>query len=194
MKVNVSLKVFVSLMAVVMMLFVSLPLALAETAAEIDHKVNTALRDLYNSNPAARELKTIAKGILVFPRIVKGGFIVGGQYGEGALRKGDRTVGYYNTVAASYGLQAGVQAFGYALFFLTDEALTYLEKSEGWEIGVGPSVVIVDEGMAKSLTTTTARDGIYAFVFDQKGLMAGIGLQGSKITRINKAKAKKKDK
>jgi lipid-binding SYLF domain-containing protein len=95
-------------------------------------------------------------------------------------------VGYYSTVAASYGLQAGAQSFGYALFFITDKALDYLKKSEGWEIGVGPSIVIVDEGIAKSLTTTTAKSDIYAFFFDQKGLMAGLGLQGSKITRIEK--------
>ena len=89
-------------------------------------------------------------------------------------------------MAASCGLQAGVQSFGYALFFMTDSALDYLDRTSGWEIGVGPSVVIVDEGVAKSLTTTTAKSDIYAFFFDQKGLMAGIGLQGTKVTRINK--------
>ena len=91
---------------------------------------------------------------------------------------------YYNTVAASYGFQAGVQKFGYALFFMTESAMAYLRKSGGWEIGVGPGIVIVDEGLARSLTTTTAKEDIYAFIFDQKGLMGGIGLQGSKITRI----------
>ena len=158
----------------------------AATAAEIDSDVNSSLQKLYDRTPAAKELSKVAKGILVFPGIIKGGLIIGGQYGEGALRKEGKTVGYYNTVAASYGLQAGVQKFGYALFFLTDSALQYLEKSDGWEIGVGPSVVIVDEGVAKSLTTTTAKSDIYAFFFDQKGLMAGIGLQGTKVTRINK--------
>jgi lipid-binding SYLF domain-containing protein len=88
-------------------------------------------------------------------------------------------------VAASYGLQAGAQSFGYAMFLMTDEALSYLDKSEGWEVGVGPSVVVMDEGMAKSMTTSTAKEDIYAFIFGQKGLMAGIGLQGSKITRIS---------
>jgi lipid-binding SYLF domain-containing protein len=95
-----------------------------------------------------------------------------------------QTVGYYNTVAASYGLQAGAQKFGYALFFITDSALDYLKKSSGWEIGVGPSVVLVDEGLASSLTTSTAKDDIYAFFFNQEGLMAGLGLQGAKITQI----------
>jgi lipid-binding SYLF domain-containing protein len=160
------------------------PPAMAASAAEIDRDADVALTNLLDSVPAARALGAQAKGILIFPSIVKGGFIVGGQFGEGALRKGGKTVGYYNTVAASYGLQAGVQKFGYALFLMTDSALNYLEKSDGWEIGVGPSIVVVDVGTAKALTTTTAKDAIYAFFFGQKGLMAGLGLQGSKISRI----------
>ncbi|MGZ8137498.1 MAG: lipid-binding SYLF domain-containing protein [Methylococcaceae bacterium] len=159
---------------------------LADSATEIDRQVDVALRDLYATTPEARALASRAKGILVFPNIVKAGFLVGGQYGRGgALRKKGRTVGYYNSVAASYGLQAGVQSFGYALFFMNDAALSYLDQSEGWEIGVGPSIVIVDAGVARSLTTTTAKDNVYAFIFDQKGLMAGLGLQGSKINRIH---------
>jgi lipid-binding SYLF domain-containing protein len=158
--------------------------ALADTAAEIDGDVDAALQKLYASTPAAKEISKVAKGVLVFPDVIKAGLVVGGQYGVGALRKEGKKVGYYNTVAASYGLQAGAQSFGYALFFMTDSALEYLKQSSGWEIGVGPSVVIVDAGMARSLTTTTAKDAVYAFFFDQKGLMAGLGLQGSKITRI----------
>jgi len=155
------------------------------TAAEIDRDVDFALQDLYESTPAARSLAKKAKGILVFPRIVKAGFMVGAQYGRGgALRVRGRTTGYYNSVSASYGMQAGVQAFGYALFFMNDSALEYLDRSEGWEIGVGPSIVVVDAGKAKTLTTTTAKDNVYAFIFGQRGLMAGLGLQGSKITRI----------
>lgn len=158
---------------------------MAGSAAEIDRDVNYALNKLYESTPAARTLAAKAKGILVFPSIVKAGFMVGAQYGSGgALRVKGRTVGYYNSVAASYGLQAGVQSFGYALFFMSKDAMNYLNRSEGWEIGVGPSIVIVDEGVARSLTTTTAKEDVYAFIFDQKGLMAGLGIQGSKISRI----------
>ncbi len=157
---------------------------LTDKATQIDLDVNEALDKLYTSSPAAVELSRVAKGILVFPDIVKGGFVVGGSYGKGALRKGDKTVAYYNTVSASYGLQAGAQKFGYALFFMDEASLNYLDKSEGWEIGVGPSIVIVDEGAARSLSSTTAREGVYAFFFDQRGLMAGLGIQGSKITRI----------
>jgi lipid-binding SYLF domain-containing protein len=171
--------------AVIMVAGLMVPgLAIAGSAAEIDRDVDAALQMLYESTPAAKELSKVAKGILVYPDIIKGGLIVGGQYGEGALRVDDKTVGYYNSVAASYGLQVGVQKFGYALFFINQSALDHLKKSKGWEIGVGPSIVVVDAGLAKSLTTTTAKDDIYAFFFHQKGLMAGMGLQGSKISRI----------
>jgi lipid-binding SYLF domain-containing protein len=183
------LYVVLFLSAVIMVAGLTSPgLASADTAAEIDRDVNSALQKLYASTPAAKELSKVAKGILVFPDIIKGGLIIGGQYGVGALREKGKTVGYYNTVAASYGLQAGVQKFGFALFFITDSAIEYIKKSSGWEIGVGPSITIVDEGLAKSLTTTTAKKDIYAFFFDQKGLMAGLGLQGSKISRITPEK------
>jgi lipid-binding SYLF domain-containing protein len=154
-------------------------------AAQIDRDVDVALTTLYDTVPKARELEEQAEGILVFPRVVKAGFIGGAQYGKGALRQGGRTVGYYNTLAASYGLQAGLQSFGYALFFMNDAALSYLDRSGGWEVGVGPSIVVLDHGKARALTTTTLKDDVYAFIFSQRGLMAGLGLQGSKITKIN---------
>lgn len=170
-------------------LMVSLPqAAAAASAGEINRDVDIALQHLYKTTPAARKMAGIAKGILVFPDIIKGGFIIGGQYGEGALRVGGKTKGYYRTVAASYGLQAGAQSFGYALFFLSDADLKYLKNSGGWEVGVGPTIVVMDEGAARSFTTTTARSGVYAFFFDQKGLMAGLGIQGSKITEIQPGK------
>jgi len=96
-----------------------------------------------------------------------------------------KTAGRYRTVAASYGLQAGVQKYGYALFFMNQKAVDWINNTRGWEIGTGPSVVIVDKGMARSFTTDTMHSGIYAFTFDQRGLMAGLGIQGSKITRID---------
>ena len=159
--------------------------AQAASAAEIDRGATAALENLYSTSPGARALADKAKAILVFPEIVKGGFIVAGQYGDGGLRKGGKTVAYYRSLAASYGFQAGIQTFGYALFFLDQESLSYLAKSGGWELGVGPSIVIVDEGIAKNLSTTTLQKGVYAFFFDEKGLMAGIGLQGTKITPIH---------
>ena len=159
--------------------------AMAVDTSKLDRAVDKALKKLYANSPAAVKLSKEAKGIMVFPSITKVGFLVGGQFGEGALLVGGKTVGYYNTVAGSYGLQAGAQKFGYVLFLMDTSSLEYLNKSDGWEIGVGPSVVFVDEGMAKTITTTTTREGIYAFIFNQQGLMAGIGLQGSKISRIN---------
>ncbi len=159
--------------------------SLAPSASEIDRSVTIALNQLYTHNAAARALGSKAKGVLVFPDIRKGAFIVGAQYGYGALRRGDKTIGYYRTGAASYGFQAGVKKFGYALFFMTPSALSYLEKSGGWAIGTGPSVVVVDQGLARSLTTTSMRSDVYAFVFDQTGLMAGIGIEGSKVTKVS---------
>lgn len=175
-----------ALILLFMLIALGLPLASqAETAAAIDSNVDDALEDLYATTPGAREMAKRAKAILVFPNIVKGGFVFGMQYGQGALRIRNRTAGYYSTVAASYGFQAGVQTFGYALFLMSDTALDYLNRSGGWELGVGPSIVVVDAGMAKSLTTTTAQSDIYAFFFDQKGFMAGAGLQGTKISPIS---------
>ena len=156
----------------------------AASASAIDRGADRALTRLYREVPAAKSLARDAKAILVFPSVTKGGLLVGGQYGEGAMRKAGKTVGYYRTTAVSYGLQAGAQRFGYVLFFMSDSALKYLDQSDGWEVGVGPSVVVIDEGMAKTLTTSTMRDDVYALIFAQTGLMAGVGIQGAKITRI----------
>jgi lipid-binding SYLF domain-containing protein len=166
---------------------VASPLAArAASKEELDREGARVLKILYQKNATARLLGTKARAVLVFPRIVKAGFMFGGQIGEGVLFESGRPVAYYNSVAASYGFQAGVQVFGYALFFMNEGALSYLSKSDGWEVGVGPSIVVVDEGMGKSLTSTTITHDVYAFIFDQKGLMGGIGVQGSKITKISK--------
>ena len=158
----------------------------AASAEALNAEGAAALRSLRESNLVADKLASTAKGALVFPNIVKAGFMFGGQIGEGVLMKGGQPAAYYNSVAASYGLQAGIQKFGYALFFMDNASLASFENSAGFEIGVGPSIVVVDEGVGKTMTTKTIRAGIYAFIFDQKGLMAGLGIQGSKITRISK--------
>ncbi len=161
------------------------PLARAAGRAELERDARQALQSLYAKNTAARLLGEKARAVLVFPTIYKAGFLFGGQIGNGVLEKHGKAAGYYNSVAASYGLQAGIQAFGYALFFMNDAALAYLDKSGGFEIGVGPSIVVVDAGLARTLTSTTITQDVYAFIFDQKGLMAGIGIQGSKITKLD---------
>jgi lipid-binding SYLF domain-containing protein len=159
--------------------------ALAASAAQISKDSQAALQSLYQKEPKAKSVGGKALAVLVFPSVVKAGLGVGGQYGDGALIKGGKTVAYYNTAGATVGLQAGAQTYGYALFFMNANALQQIDKAEGFDIGVGPTVVVVDAGVAKSLTTTTMKDDIYAFIFDQKGLMAGFGLQGNKITKIN---------
>lgn len=156
----------------------------AATSLELRQEAQISLTKLYRNSPTAKKLSSVAKGILVFPNVVKAGFMLGGQYGEGTLLVGDQIRGYYNTVAASFGLQVGAQSFGYAMIFMTDSAITYLSKTAGWEIGVGPTVTVVNEGIARALTTTTAKDDVYVFFYGQQGLMAGLGIEGSKISPI----------
>jgi lipid-binding SYLF domain-containing protein len=178
-------KVGLALLAVALTALTNAPTAGAETRAELTSHAQRVLKNLYAKNKAARLLGDKARAVLVFPEIVKAGFMVGGQIGDGVLLKGGKPSGYYNTVAASYGFQAGVQTYGYALFFMNDGALKYLDASDGFEVGVGPSIVVVDEGMGKSMTSTTVTQDVYAFIFNQKGLMGGLGIQGSKITRLS---------
>src|SRR5262249_49450175 len=158
---------------------------LAASASAIDRDARATLTKLYNENPGAKALGDKSVGVLVFPSIVKGGFIIAGQFGDGALRKGGKTVAYYRSLAASYGFQAGAQAFGYVLFFMDQDSLRYLDSSAGFELGSGPSLVVLDSGFGKNFSTTTLQKGIYAFIFNQKGLMGGVGIQGTKITKIN---------
>lgn len=156
----------------------------AASARELNRNGLAALDRLYRAQPRARELGKKAVAILVFPEIVKAGLVIGGQSGNGVLLKGGKPVGHYNISAASVGLQAGAQTFSYALFFMNNGALAYLDKSDGWAVGSGPSLVVADDAWAKSVTSTTLTQDVYAFPFGQKGLMAGIGLEGSKITSI----------
>ena len=156
-----------------------------DKAATLDAEVDAAIAHLTADNEAAASLIPESKGILVFPDVVKAGLVVGAQYGEGALRINGETQDYYKTIAGSYGLQAGAQKFGYIMVFLTEEAMGYLDNADGWEVGIGPSIVVVDAGIAKTLTTATASEDVYVFFFDQKGLMAGAGIQGSKISKMN---------
>lgn len=158
----------------------------ASTKEDLNKDAEQALKTLYKTSPVALEVSKTAKAMLVFPKIIKAGLVFGGSYGEGVLTKGPVVSGYYNSISASWGLQAGAQSYGYAVFLMTDKSLGYLDKSEGWELGVGPSVVVVNEGIAKNLSTSTLKDDAYAFVFDQQGLMASLSIEGTKITRIKR--------
>ncbi|MDQ1760076.1 MULTISPECIES: lipid-binding SYLF domain-containing protein [Achromobacter] len=159
------------------------PQARAESAAELSREAQSALDRLYQQEPKTRVLGNKAVGVLVFPRILKGGLLVGAETGDGALIRRGKVQAYYNISAVSFGLQAGAQEFSYALFFMNEPAMRYLDQSDGWSLGAGPSLVVVDDSYAASITTTTLSQDVYAVPFGGQGLMAGMGLEGSKITR-----------
>ncbi len=123
---------------------------------------------------------------ILSPKFLKAGLVFGGSYGEGELIKGSKVVDYYNSVTGSWGLQIGAQSYGYVVFLMTDAAVRYIEETKGWEIGVGPTVVVVDEGVAKNLSTSSLKDDAYAFIFNQQGLMAGVSIEGTKISLIKR--------
>ena len=160
-------------------------LAAAAEGARLEQDARAALKSLYARSPVAKSLGGKAKGILVFPKVAKAGFIVGGQGGDGVLLVKNKVADRYQTAAVSVGLQAGAQSFGYVLFFMSDAVLNDFRNSSGFEIGVGPNIVVIDAGAAKDINTLTAKSDVYAMIFDQKGLMAGVGLQGSKITKVS---------
>ncbi len=157
----------------------------AATAREIDVSVNVALERFTKEIKGSKELLAIAKGVLVFPSVYKAGFVVGGEYGEGALRIGGKTVGYYNTVAGSFGLQIGAQSKTIILLFIQQEALDKFRKSEGWKAGVDGSVALISVGVGGALDTENIKDPIVGFAFGQKGLMANLTFEGAKISRMN---------
>jgi lipid-binding SYLF domain-containing protein len=159
--------------------------ARAATAEDLSRQSRDALDQLYRTHPGARSLARQARTILIFPNIVKAGLVFGGAYGEGEEIEGGRVAGYYNSVTGSWGLQAGAQSYGYALFLMTQSAVDALHDAHGWELGVGPTVVVVNSGVAENLSTNTLKDDAYAFIFDQKGLMAGVSIEGSKISHIH---------
>src|SRR5579864_2232234 len=148
---------------------------------ELEQKARDAYKTLIATTPKADDLRNKATAVLVFPGIVKAGLLVGGQEGDGVLfDPSGKVLGYYNLTAVSYGLQAGAQSFSQAMFLMAPAALNYLNSSQGWSVGVGPSVVVMDEGTARTMTTTTMQSDVYAFIFGQSGLMAGMGVQGDR--------------
>jgi lipid-binding SYLF domain-containing protein len=175
-----------SLAAASLVLLSPMNQARAATAEDLDKDSRQALHRLSATHPLAETLARTAKAVLVFPNMVKAGFVFGGSYGEGELIEGSKVVDYYNSVTGSWGLQIGAQSYGYAVYLMTDKAVRYLKETQGWELGVGPTVVVVDEGVAKNLSTSSLQDDAYAFIFSQQGLMAGISIEGTKISRINR--------
>ncbi|MCB4361873.1 lipid-binding SYLF domain-containing protein [Quatrionicoccus australiensis] len=160
--------------------------ASAASAEDLNADAAQALQTLYKTHPEAEALSKKARAILVFPKIIKAGLVFGGSYGEGVLNRDSQVVGYYNSVSASWGWQAGAESYGYVVFLMSNKAVKYLDASKGWEIGVGPTVVVVNEGVAKNLSSSTLKDDAYAFIFDQQGLMASLSIEGTKISRIKR--------
>jgi lipid-binding SYLF domain-containing protein len=166
-------------------LLLAAPQAHAASAAEIDREVDQAL-EAFRKIEGADAFLGIAKGVLVFPKVYKAGIGVGGEYGEGALRVGGKTVDYYSTAAASIGFQLGAQAKTIVVLFTEESALKKFRESEGWKVGVDGSVALVDIGVGKTVDTTNIKDPVIGFVFGQKGLMYNLTLEGSKFTKLQK--------
>ena len=160
--------------------------AAAASAIEIDVEVVAALNRFDREVPGGRALLAQAKGVLVFPKVIKAGFGIGGEYGEGALRIGGRSVGYYSTVSASIGLQLGAQSRAELILFMTDEALERFQSSDGWEAGVDGSVALVNTGVAGEIDTHTLSEPVIGFIFGEQGLMANLSLEGAKISKLDK--------
>jgi lipid-binding SYLF domain-containing protein len=175
----------IGLMSLAGVTLISTRPASAASASQINRDAKAALADLYADQPKAVKLGDRAKAVLIFPSIVKAGLIIGGQTGNGVLYVKGNVNGYFNISAASFGLQAGAESFSYALFFMKNSALVYLDQSDGWSIGTGPNVVVLDKGAAASMTSTTLTEDVYAIPFGQQGLMGGLSLEGSKITTIH---------
>jgi len=176
-----------TLLAAVLLVLVALAsTAQAKSARQIDIEVDAAIKNFTLNVGGGQQFLNSAKGVLVFPSVLKGGFVVGGEYGEGALRVGGTTVDYYNTVSASIGFQLGAQAKTIIMVFMDDYALHKFRTSEGWEAGVDGSVALVEWGAGKNLSTTKIQDPIVGFVFNNKGLMYNLTIEGSKFSKIRR--------
>ena len=158
----------------------------AASAVEIDAKANAVLKKFYEEVGAGKELSKKSKAILIFPDVIKAGFVIGGEYGEGALRIKKKTVEYYSTIAGSFGLQIGAQAKSVILMFMDKEVLSAFRNSDGWEIGVDGSVALIDIGGGESIDSNSIKDPVIGFVFGNKGLMVNLTLEGTKISKITR--------
>ena len=150
----------------------------------IDANVDGALSRLYAQDPSSRELVAKARGVLVFPSIVSAGFVVGGSYGQGALRKNGRTERYYSTAAGSVGLLAGAESKSVYILFMTQESLDKFQRSEGWTVGADASVTVINVGASAQVDSKTAQQAVVAYVLTNGGLMANLSLEGTKVTPL----------
>ncbi|MFZ2196668.1 MAG: YSC84-related protein [Thermodesulfovibrionales bacterium] len=157
----------------------------AVSKEEIDVSVKASLDRFDKQVKGAKEFREISKGMLVIPNVTKAAFIVGGQYGQGALQEGGKTVGYYSLAAGSLGYQIGAEKFDLLIIFATDEAMKKFRNSEGWEAGVDAEVTLIDAGIDVPASTLISQHPVVGFVYGQKGLMAGVSVKGAKFTKIN---------
>ena len=160
--------------------------AWAATGKEIDINTDAALEHFYEQIKGGKDLARDAKGVLIFPSVLKAGIGIGGEYGEGALRVNGRTVDYYNTAAASLGLQLGAQKKSIIILFMQDEALSKFQSSSGWKAGVDASVALVTVGAGGEMDTAKLKQPVLGFIFGQKGLMYNLSLEGAKFTKLKK--------
>ncbi len=179
------LRTLVAILSIAMISFIADPVANALTKGEIDAGVTAALARFQKEVRGSTEYLTAAKGVLVMPHVTKAGFIVAGQYGQGSLQVGGKTVQYYSLVSGSLGYQIGAEQYDMVIIFMTDDALNKFRKSDGWEAGVDAEVTLIQVGANASVETLRSQHPIAGFVFDQKGLMAGVSLNGAKFTPIN---------
>ncbi|HET6363693.1 MAG: YSC84-related protein [Nitrospirota bacterium] len=185
MNVHTMVRTFVTLLSIMVAFSIVDPVADATTKGEIDASVTAAMGRFTKDIKGGTEYLKAAKGVLVMPNITKAGFIVGGQYGQGALQIGGKTVGYYSLAAGSLGYQIGAEKYDMVILFMTEEVLNKFRKSDGWEAGVDAEVTLIQVGANLSVETLRSQHPIAGFVFDQKGLMAGVSINGSKFTPIH---------
>lgn len=180
-----NVKPFVVVICVVFaIVFAHVPVVTAATAKEIDAGADAALDRFKAQVKGADEYLNAAKGVLVMPGVGRAGFIVGGQYGEGALRVGGKTAGYYRMVSGSFGLTAGIEKYDMVIIFMTDEALKKFQDSKGWEAGVDASVTMIKVGAAATVETLRSQSPVVGFTFDEKGLYGDASVRGAKFTKI----------
>ena len=158
----------------------------AKSAQEIDIEVNETLKQFEEEVKGGKEFLGKANGVLVFPSVIKAGLVVGGEYGEGALQIGGKTVDYYSTAAASIGFQLGAQSKSLVIVFMTEPVLADFRKAKGWKAGVDGSIAVVEWGVGEDINTVDIKDPIIGFVFSNKGLMFNLTLEGSKFTKLEK--------
>ncbi len=184
MNVHARLRTLIAMLSITLTFFIADPVANALTKVEIDAGVTASLSRFKKDVKGGSEYLNAAKGVLIMPHITKAGFIVGGQYGQGSLQVGGKTVQYYNLVSGSLGYQIGAEQYDMVIIFMTDDALSKFRKSDGWEAGADAEVTLVQVGANASVETLRSQHPIVGFVFDQKGLMAGVSLKGAKFTPI----------